>query len=214
MAKTKTVVKWILSIGALCGAIWISLVLYEAAVESNPFFVTPSPGGTYTVKLTGRKQRPFLFTNTVNYHASKNGQPFIPSTYIHSVDFMDISFELAYPDHRWLSENILQLYREQNFTDGSPDTLIIGNRTGKVIKQLKVTSVDQSLFFDVQPDDEIKLLNSRPRGDYKNFYVIGEFYDGRKIEAETSLRPSKKVSDPFTYYIYINADGAKFEGPQ
>ena len=214
MAKTKTIIKWLLSIGALCGAVWISMVLYERAFGSNPFFVIPSPGGTYTVKLTGQKQRPFFFTNTVNYHALKNGRPFIPSTYIHSGDFMDISFELAYPNYRWPSENILQLYREQYFTDGSPDTLIIGNRTGKVIKHLKVASVDQFLCFDLQPDDEINLLNSRPRGGYKNFHVIGEFYDGRKIAGETTLRPSKKVSDPFTYYIYINGDGATFEGPQ
>src|SRR5687768_5016291 len=140
MAKAKTVVRRVLSIGALCAAIWISLVLYDAAVESKPFFVTFSPGGTYTVKLTGRKQRPFLFTNTVNYHALKNGQPFVPSTYIHSGDFMDVSFELEYPDHRWLSENCLQLYREQYFTDGSPDTLVISNRTGEVLKHLKVMS--------------------------------------------------------------------------
>ncbi|MGI9164906.1 MAG: hypothetical protein ACR2G5_00705 [Pyrinomonadaceae bacterium] len=214
MAKTKMIIKWILSISALFGTIWISLALYEAAVESNPFFVTSSPGGTYTVKLTGQKQRPFFFTNTVNYHASKNEQPFIPSTYIHSGDFMDISFELAYPNHRWLSEYTLQLYREQYITDGSPDTLIIGNRTGEVIKHLKVTSVDQFLSFDLQPNDEIKLLNSRPRGDYKNFYVIGEFYDGRKLEGETNMVPNKKVSGPSTYYIYINRDGATFEVPQ
>ncbi len=214
MGKTKTIIKWILPVCALLGAIWISLVLYDAAVESTPFFTTASPGGTYTVKLTGQKQRPFFFTTTVNYHVLKNGQPFIPSTYIHSGDFMDISFELAYPHHRWMSENILQLYREQYFNDGRPDTLVVINRTGRVIKHLKVASQHQFLFFDLQPGTEMNLLNSRPRGDYKGFNIVGEFYDGRRINSEEALRPNKELSGPFTYYIYINADGATFEGPK
>ena len=212
MGKAKTMIKWMLSVCALLGAVWISLVLYDAAVESNPFFITSSPGGTYTVKLTGQKQRPFFFTNTVNYHVLKNGQPFIPSTYIHSGDFMDISFELAYPNHRWLSENTLQLYREQYFNDGIPDTLVVVNRAGQVIKHLKVASQDQFLFFDLQPGAEMNLLNSRPRGDYKVLDVAGEFYDGKRINSEEALKPAK--SGPFTYYIYINANGATFEGPK
>jgi hypothetical protein len=214
MNKTKTIIKWILPVGALFGAIWISMALYDAAVESNPFFTTSSPEGTYTVKLTGQKQRPFFFTNTVNYQVLKNGQPFLPSTYIHSGDAMDISFELAYPNHRWLSENILHLYREEYFNYGKPDTLVVVNRTGQVIKHLKVASEDQFLFFDLQPGAEIKLLNSRSRGDYKWFKAVGELYDGRKIKSGENLKPNKELSGPSTYYIYINTDSAIFEGPK
>ena len=193
MGMAKTIIRWTLSVCALLGAVWISLVLYDAAAESNPFFTTSSLGGTYTVKLTGHKQRPFFFTNTVNYHISKNGQPFIPSTYIHSGDFMDISFELAYPDHRWLSGNTLQLYREQYFNDGRPDTLVVVNRAGQVIKHLKVASQDLYLIFDLQPGTEMSLLNSRPRGDYKVLDVAGEFYDGRRINSEEALRPAREL---------------------
>jgi hypothetical protein len=213
MSKIK-IIKWILPVIALFGAIWISLVLYDAAVESNPFFTTSSPEGTYTVKLTGQKQRPFFFTNTVNYHILKNRQPFIPSKYIHSGDAMDISFELAYPNHRWLNENILHFYREQYFNDGKPDNLVVVNRTGQIIKHLKVASVDQFLFFDLQPEAEMKLLNSRPRGDDKWLNVDVEFYDGRRIKSGQTLVPNKELSGPFTYYIYINADRATFEGPK
>jgi hypothetical protein len=210
----KTIIKWILPVVALFGAIWISLVLYDAAVEANPFFVTSSPGGIYTVKLTGQPHRPYFFTNTVNYHVLKNGQPFIPGTYMHSGDDMDISFELAYPNHRWLNENLLHFYREQYFNDGKPDTLIVVNRTGQIIKHLNVASVDQFLFFDIQPEAEIKLLNSQPRVDNKGINIDGVFYDGRRIEGGKTLSPNKELSSPFTYYIYINADGATFEGPK
>ncbi len=113
-----------------------------------------------------------------------------------------------------MSENILQLYREQYFNDGRPDTLVVINRTGRVIKHLKVASQHQFLFFDLQPGTEMNLLNSRPRGDYKGFNIVGEFYDGRRINSEEALRPNKELSGPFTYYIYINADGATFEGPK
>lgn len=127
---------------------------------------------------------------------------------------MDISFELAYPDHRWIGENALQLYREQYFNEGRPDTVVVVNRTGQVMKHLKITSQDQFLVFDIQPRVEMNLLNSRPRGDYKDFYIIGEFYDGRRIESGGTLRPDKELSGPSTYHIYINADGVTFEGPK
>jgi len=219
MTNVKTWIKSILPLCALLGAsalfviIWISVVLFDPGVNSTPFFATRSPGGTYTVNFTGQKQRPFFFTNTVNYDVLKNGQLFLPSSHIHSGDALDISFELAYPNHRWLNEDILQLYREQYFNDGKPDTLVVINRTGQVIKYLKVDSVDKFLFFDLQPGAEVKLLNSPSRGDYKWLDVDGEFNDGRRIGRAEDLSDDNKLDGPFTYYVYVNESGVAFKGP-
>ena len=199
----------------MSGTLLISLLLYDAAIESRPFFNTSSPGGTYTVNLTGRKERPYFFTNTVNYHVLKNGKPFLPSRYLHSGDFLDISFELAYPNHRWVNENVVQLYREQYLNEGKPDALTVVNKTDKTIKYLEVVSVDKFLFFDMQPGDVVNLLNSQPRGDYKSFYVSGEFVDGRSVGGSwATTRPDRESAVPSTYYISINVDGATFESPR
>ena len=213
MGRAKGIIKWVLPPCALLGTVWVSLAIHNAAAEANPFLTAPSPSGTYTVNLTGRKERPFLIPNTVDYHALKVGEPFLASRHLHSAwDFMDLSFELGYPDHRWVSDNILQLYNERYFSDGEPDALVIVNRAGQIIKHLRVQSVDQFLLFDLQPGAETRLLNSRPRGDYKDFHVVGEFYNGRRFEGGKSLRLNKRLGGPFTYYIYISGDGATFEG--
>ena len=62
--------------------------------------------------------------------------------YLHSGDWMDISFELAYPNHRWRSENILHFYREEDFRnrDRGPIVATLINDTDQVIEYLKLES--------------------------------------------------------------------------
>jgi hypothetical protein len=127
---------------------------------------------------------------------------------------MDLAFEAGYPNHRWVYENTVQFYREQYFNDGRPDTLKVMNKTGKTIKYLMISSIDKFLCFDLQDGAALELLNSQPRGDYKWLDVGGEFYDGQKLQGTASLTPPKGRHASFTYYIYINGNGATFEGPQ
>ena len=148
MCRVRRIVKWVLPPCALLAALWLSVAIHNAYVEARPFSSMSSPTGAYTVNLTGRKERPSLSPNTVNYHVLKAGEPFLPSAYLHSaLDFMDLSFEAGYPDHRWVSDNVLQLYREQYFSEGVRDEVVVVNRTGQIIKHLRVRSVDQFLLF-------------------------------------------------------------------
>ena len=60
----------------------------------------------------------------------------------------------------------------------------------------------------------MRLLNSRPRGDSKDFYTVAEFYNGRRFEGGTALRPNKQSGASHTYYLYLNEHGVAFEGPR
>ena len=215
MGKAGRIFKWALPPCALLAALWASLAIHNAADEANPFFTTSSPAGTYTLNLTGRKDRPFMTPNTVNYHVLKAGEFFLPSTHLHTAyDFMDLSFELGYPHYRWIGDNVVQLYNERFFSDGEPDTLVVVNGTGQTIKYLGLDSVDQFLLFDLQPGAEVRLPNSQPRGDDKTFNVTGELYGGGRIEGGASLRPDQRPVEPHTYHIRVNEDGVTFNGPE
>ena len=215
MGRAGRIFKWALPPCALLAALWASLAIQSAADEANPFFTTSSPAGTYTLNLTGRKDRPFITPNTVNYHVLKAGESFLPSTHLHTAhDFMDLSFEIGYPHHRWIGDNVVQLYNGQHLSDGEPDALVVVNGTGQIIKHLKVSSGAHFLCFDVQPGAEITLPESRPRGDFKVLHVTGELYGGRRIEGGAALVPNRQPGGPHTYYAHINADGATFRGPE
>jgi hypothetical protein len=216
MKRAGKIIKWLLPPGALLGALFTSLAVYDAATGSRPFLTTSSPGGAYAVNLTGRKERPFLFPNTVSYHVLKGGQPFLPSRPLHSAsDFMDLSFEAGYPDFRWVNESTIQLYLEQHLKDDEPDALVVVNETEQAIKYLEVHSVDKFLLFDLQPGAATELSNSRPRSDYKSVSVSGEFLDGRSIgKGWAALKPARGSARPFTYRVYVRGDGVVIEGPR
>lgn len=206
--------KWVLAPCALVAAVYVSFAVHDAVAEANPFLTTTSPSGAYTVNLTGRKDRPFLTPNTVSYHALKGGEPFLRGAGLHKTwDFMDPWFELMYPDHRWVSDNALQLYNGRLFHGREPDTLIVVNRAGRAVKHLRVASGDQILLFDIEPGSETRLPSSPARGESKSFYVSGEFYDGRRLEAGAVVRVSKLVGGAHTYYLQVSVDGVTVTGP-
>ncbi|CAN5645283.1 hypothetical protein BH24ACI2_BH24ACI2_11770 [soil metagenome] len=129
MSKTKEIIKSILPVFVLFGAVLVSLVFYNVYVRSTPFFTTSSPAGTYMVNLTGQKERPHIFTVEVRFNVLKNGKPFWSDQYLHSGDAFDLSFEVGYPDCRWLGENILRFYHEKDFNAGKPQVVIVVNKT-------------------------------------------------------------------------------------
>ena len=213
MGLSKATLRYILAVSALFGALIISLIIYRVIAKPPPtFLTTSSPEKTYTVYLTGQKEQPLFFTVEVRFHVMKNGTRFLSNKYLHSGDSEDMSFEMRYPNHRWVNENTLQFYREEYFHDGKPDTVVVVNNTGETIKYTKIESVDAILLFDLQPGFTGKMLTPRPRGDSKWVDVVGEFSDGRKIEGTNKdLLEHKDPIGPNTYYITINADGTTVE---
>jgi hypothetical protein len=204
LGQSKTSLKWILPVAAVFATMLV-LSQYSRIAKDPPFLTTSSPGKTYTVYLTGQKERPLFFTVEVHFHVSKNGTTFLSNKYLHSGDSQDLSFEMQYPNHRWINENTIQFYREEYFKDVTPDTLVVVNKTGEAIKYAKIKSVDSVLLFDLQPGFTQKIVTPGPRGDSKWLDVEGEFSDGREIVGIKKNLPQKHLPAPNTYYVYINA---------
>ncbi len=113
MRISKKTVKSLIFIALFLGTLTLSLALYKFFVNRSPFLVTASPKGTYIVKLTGQKERPYFFTNEVRFHVFKSEEPFLINKHLHSGDAFDLSFELGYPNYQWLDENVLHFYNEK-----------------------------------------------------------------------------------------------------
>ena len=204
--------RWVLTVITLGGSLLICFLLYSFFLKPLPtFLTTASPDRTYTVTLNGQKSRPIFFTATIRFDVSKNGTSMLSDKFLYSADGMDIPFETWYPNHRWLNEQSIQFYREQNLRDVPPDTIVVANNTGKTIKYAKIDSIDIVIFFEMQPGFKISIPTSQSKGDGKWLSVNGEFSDGTNISEFGADFNVKSKREPKTFYVDLGAGRTNVE---
>ncbi len=201
------ITKQCLFVGVLLATLVASVAFSEFLLKLRPFSVISSPGGTYTVILRGRKERPMLpRMNEVRFDILKNEASFVPDQYFLSGDHFDTSFEDGYPNHQWLGENGVHFYDEYSLKEIKPaDTLIVFNKTNKVIKYLRLDCSDRDkiFLFDVQPESEVSILISPPGGDSKSISVESEPYEEQSFKGSGDILLPKGGSMTSTYYLNI-----------
>jgi hypothetical protein len=74
-----------------------------------------------------------LVSHHVAFSVNKNHNVYVGRKFFHSGDWLDPSFELAYPDYEWISEATLRLYDADAFNSQSTDTVRVINRTSEVV---------------------------------------------------------------------------------
>lgn len=188
------------------------ILLHEFFFTSRVWFSTTSPNKTYTIELTGDKGRGgILFYSTVRFNALRNGQTIVKGAHAHSGDFMDISFELAYPEHEWVSDNIARFWRTPNVPESNFDQLVVSNNSGKAIKFLKIYAMDMFLIFDMQPNSTLKISASHQS--WASWIKSeGEFIDGQPISGNgVNFLLKNGLDKPFRYCISISENGLKIE---
>jgi hypothetical protein len=191
----------------------VGAVLVVRRIEQGKVFLsTSSPNGTYVVSLAGRRDRPLLpfITHEVVFSVTKDGRESLTRKYLHSGDGFDPWFNLEFPQHAWVKENVLQFYR---VSEGERESIVVENETQKLIKYLRVTSLDSFLLFDIQPGATFTLPVAEPRADLRWIEVEGEFDDGQRIKATGTNFLFRGRTGPFSYYVDINDDGLTIESP-
>ena len=185
----------------LSGVLLVSLISYGMFLKPQATFLTTvSPARTYTVSLKGQKSRPIFFTATIRFEVIKNGNRILSDKFLYSADGMDIPFETWYPDHRWLNEQSIQFYREQNFQDAPSDTVVVTNNTGKTIKYAKIDSIDIVIVFEMPPGFKVSIPSSQSKGESKWLSVKGEFSDGTNL-SEFGTDFVKNRREHKTFYV-------------
>ena len=152
---------------------------------------TTSPNQKYTVELTGDKGRGGLILYAVvKYNILVNEKLVTRDRVLHYGDAMDISFELAYPEHAWIGDNVLRFWSNRHRNEDNLDTLLISNNTNKVIRFIRIKTWDMFFVFDIQPRSTLK-LGFTHRSEGKGISVEGEFEDGSLIDYSVSFRDNK-----------------------
>src|SRR5215213_1569203 len=97
-------------IAAAVGAVQVANITSERVA----FLTTSSPNGTYVVRLFGQKDRPKvpMVSHEVVFSVTREGKALSADNFFHSGDWLDPSFDLIYPQHSWVKENVLHFYRE------------------------------------------------------------------------------------------------------
>ncbi|MFN2514122.1 MAG: hypothetical protein ABR568_22250, partial [Pyrinomonadaceae bacterium] len=180
-----------LAVGVLSSAMIVRWWFAERPV----WLSASSPNSAYKVELTGDKGRGgFIIESVVRYNLIKNEQLLVKNQLAHRGDAMDISFELAYPEHAWVKENVQRFWRNPDRPqDAGTDELLITNDTNKVINYLQIKSQDMFFVFDVQPHSNLKLLFSHQSGG-NYIWCKGEFEDRSRIEYSANFPESKSKS--------------------
>jgi hypothetical protein len=181
--------------------------------DSVVWLSTTSPNQKYTVELTGDKGRGgFLIYSVVKYNILVDGKLLTRDRLAHYGDAMDISFELAYPEHAWIDEKTLQFWSNRHRREDKLDTLLISNKTEKKIRFLRITAWDMFFAFDVQPNSQLKLLFTH-RSEGKGITVEGEFEDGSLIYYGVGFVESGS-SEPLGYCMTIDYDRVTINSPR
>lgn len=150
--------------------------------QRTPEFLTStSPDDAYTVRLKGNKGRPLIIPNEVRADVFKAGQLFVSDIWLHRTeDSFDLSFEAGFPQVRWLTDNTVEFYRPAYFDLGA-DSLTVENKSGKLIKYLRVQSENEFLIFELGSGKSISLKIPATPGDSQWIAVAGAFADGLEI---------------------------------
>jgi hypothetical protein len=203
---SKLRLKWVLILTVLFSALLICVIHYKLISKPLPVFLTTSsPEKTYTVSLKGQKTQPLFFTVEVRFDVFKNGTPLLSDKFLYSADGLDFPFENQYPNHRWINEQSIKFYREEDFRERASNTMVVVNKSGKTIRFVQIESIDIVLIFEIQPGSAATIVTSRLGGaDW--FSIEGEFDDGRSIEGLSGDLPGAGPTGVYSYEVSIASD--------
>lgn len=189
------------------------ITIYWRCTYPRVWLTSTSPNGKYTVELTGDKGRGgILIPSVVKYNILVDGKLLTRDRPVHSGDAMDISFELAYPEHAWIDERTLRFWSNRHRREDLLDTLLVSNNTGKTIKFLRIKTWDMFFVFDVQPNSKLKLAFTH-RSEGKQISAEGEFEDGSLINYGVYSLENRS-RDPLGYCMTIDYDRVTINSPR
>ncbi|MBX7172419.1 MAG: hypothetical protein K1X72_15740 [Pyrinomonadaceae bacterium] len=168
-------------LGIFIMAFVLGIIAWLFLEKPKVFFTTTSPTGVYTVELIGDKSRPSLpwMNHKVSFNLYKNDNVMVENGYVYSGDLFDSDFAELFPENKWVNQSVFRVGAGLDITDNNQYSMIISNKTNKVIKYLKVGAKENLFFiFEILPNSKIELL--APLQPYIS--AIGEFENGQIIK--------------------------------
>lgn len=159
---------------------------YRWQKDVQPFLSISSPDRKYTISFSGQKDRPVLpfVDHSVRFEITTQGEILLKSRMFLSGDSLDPSFEILFPNHEWIGNNTLLLYRNQYRRDTAPDTVEVINSSDVTIRYLGIRSTDCAILLDVRPHSTITFKISGARIDSQSIFVEGLLSDARELPSQ------------------------------
>lgn len=168
----------LISLGILCLGCFI---YYLNIRQSEIILKTVSPSENYEVILTGQKKRPVLF-GEVFLSVKNEGKDVVSQLVIHSGDFFDISFELGYPDYKWIDNQIIQFYKHRSDGNLFEIKYNIQNRSSETITYAFISSSAKTIVLTIN-GYETKSFREKVRLEDQVWVCLeAKFVGGRKIK--------------------------------
>jgi len=187
--------------------------------EPRIFLSLSSPNRTYRIDLRGNQWRPryFFFEHAVNFDVFEGERRIIKNAYAHNGDGFDPGFQDSYPEHTWVNEQVLRFGRDLGATENNPDRVSVINRSGKLIRYLRIEANGMFLVFDMLPRSRLELASApqSSRADQSWITCEGQFVDGQTISDSGVNFPLRNTpSESLRYCISVEDSGLRIESLQ
>jgi len=154
--------------------------------DVQPFLSISSPDKRYTINFTGQKDRPLIpfGDHSVAMEITKHGEILLKRTKFLSGDWLDPSFEILFPNHQWIGNNTLLLYRDQYRRDTPLDTVEVINSSDITIRYIGIRSVDCAILLDISPHSTRTFQLSRARSDSQSVFVEAQLTQEKALHSQ------------------------------
>jgi hypothetical protein len=138
-----------------------------ACERGGPAFVeSVSPGGTYTVVVSGIPEAPtgMFVDHKARVTVSKSFETVVSNRVIHWADSMDRGFTDEFGPHEWTRENVFRFVSSGAKHAHFLDRVTIRNGSSRRVRFLRVLSTDMLLVFELDPGGGLTLqITGQPR---------------------------------------------------
>lgn len=192
---------------AVIASLFVSYFVYGIWLDSRLIQTLDSPSGNYSVRLFGQKERPILLTVSIYFEVLKGGKSYWNTELLHSGDAMDLSFELGWPESRWVQENVVEFYRPEDLAGNTGDQLEVVNLSERPLKHLRIESGSKVLAFDIEPGASVLVAIPKAKGDYCSTWMEAHFVGPEPLR--TSDSQQKDSGNCALRRFIIREDGIK-----
>ena len=172
-------------------------VLNGCSGEGPTAYTRRSPSGAYTAVVSGYLSSPkILFKeHPVRTELRSASGDVMGRVEIYRADFLDGAFAKRYEPPEWLSDHVLRFRSARVSAASGVGELVVDNRSGELIKWLRIGAEDIFVVADVMPGTRLSVPASRPLTS-EVVFVDAEGYGDRGNKIEYQAKDFQQMKSP------------------
>ena len=196
----------------LTAGLALTLIVGACERSGGVAIALKSPRDTYDVKLIGRLSAPSIpiAEHRVRLTATRGNVPVVEGFEVHFADWFDGGFEDDYGRPDWPLENALRFPSTSTQAKADADSVLVENKSRRVVPFLKVECGDLFLLFELQPGS-LTSFTATPQtaaGMERSWIdAEGEWQRGARMKGEARNFPVAAGVRAYAYRVTISDQG-------